>query len=300
MKSLPASLIAALVFCAGQGLAQDRAELELDHRVESEYVTPHTAWAKPYALGSIRVLFFVSGRGMEPRQVMELRQRFDIEAEMIFWTRIIDSTKEHWHGGDLGVERMDRLLSQKWDAFVFLDIPVTRLSSDQQVKLLQSVVNGAGLMLVGGDDPRVLKEKNKLATEPALSLPGTRYRIGQGRGLRIDKQPDIPYRPGWEVDYDVWAGQMGRGLLWAAGKAEPLVLTFQPDSLTVPRALLPGKSAVLHWHAPAGVHELTLEMNLRRSDGVGVSLPPVAVSGGSGAVPVSLPVLRQDVYTLDV
>ena len=39
---------------------------------------------------------------------------------MVFWTRIIDYTQEHWHGDERGIQRMARLLTQKWDAFVFL------------------------------------------------------------------------------------------------------------------------------------------------------------------------------------
>ncbi|MBM4081629.1 MAG: hypothetical protein FJ278_18135, partial [Planctomycetes bacterium] len=72
--------------------AQDEAEIEAEHNVVSEFVTPHTAWAKPYALGKTRALFFVRGHGTDPREVCELMQRFDLDAKMVFWARIVDTT----------------------------------------------------------------------------------------------------------------------------------------------------------------------------------------------------------------
>jgi len=87
-------LLLGLILTDGVCLAQDMAELEVDHNVNSEFVTPHTAWATPYALGKTRVLFFLNGRGTNPREAVELKQRFDLEPQMVFWTRIIDSTQE--------------------------------------------------------------------------------------------------------------------------------------------------------------------------------------------------------------
>ena len=52
---------ASLLLTASLCLAQDMAELEVDHNVNSDLVTPHTAWATPYALGKTRALFFVNG-----------------------------------------------------------------------------------------------------------------------------------------------------------------------------------------------------------------------------------------------
>ncbi|MBU4460356.1 MAG: hypothetical protein KJ579_07305, partial [Verrucomicrobia bacterium] len=163
MKRAGLLLVGLGLRCAVSCGAQDAAELELDHRVESAFVTPHTAWAKPYALGKTRVLFFTWGRGLEPREVVELSQRFDLDPKMAFWARVVDSDREHWHGDEAGRRRIDRLLDERWDAFVFLNVTVDRLPAEQQVRLLQAVVDGAGLVLVGVNDPRVLKPKNRLA-----------------------------------------------------------------------------------------------------------------------------------------
>ncbi len=79
-------LVLGLMFVGGTCLAQDMAELDVDHNVRSEFVTPHTAWATPYVHGKTRVLFFLNGRGTNPREVVELKQRFDFEPQMVFWS----------------------------------------------------------------------------------------------------------------------------------------------------------------------------------------------------------------------
>jgi hypothetical protein len=48
--------------------AQDLAELEVDHALTFEAETPHIQWARPYAGGSLRVLFLTDGRGTNPRE----------------------------------------------------------------------------------------------------------------------------------------------------------------------------------------------------------------------------------------
>lgn len=75
--------------CTARG--QDMAELEVDHALTFDFATPHTKWAQPYALGKVRVLFFADGRGTNPRECAELMQRFDLDAQAVFWARIVDS-----------------------------------------------------------------------------------------------------------------------------------------------------------------------------------------------------------------
>ena len=127
---MPLALL-MLTLAFGAAMAQDMSELEVDHNVKSDLVTPHTDWATPYAQGKTRALFFVNGRGMEPREAIELSQRFDLDPRMVFWARIVDSTKEGWHGGENGISRMARLLDQKWDVFVFLGIPLDPVPTEQ-------------------------------------------------------------------------------------------------------------------------------------------------------------------------
>ena len=281
--------------------AQDAAELEVDHNVNSEFTTPHTDWATPYALGKTRVLFFVRGHGTDPREVIELKQRFDLDPQMVFWARVVDSTQEGWHGAENGLRRMSRLLDQKWDAFVFLGIPLERLPTEQQYKLLKAVIGGAGLVFVGSDDKRVLKPQNAIKPLPPelAAAGGDPFRIKNGRGVRLPAQPSIAYRPGWETDYDYWQARLGRVILWAAGKAPVLQLAATTTAADVARATLPAPLVSLSWQAPAAAGALRWDCALRRADGWTQKLPASAVSTADGAARVTIPVLRAGAYHLD-
>ncbi len=223
-----------LAVSAPTATAQSMGELEIDHALTFEFPTPHTDWAQPYALGKIRVLFFTDGRGTNPRECVELMQRFDVEGQAVFYCRIVDSSKSHWHGGQTGEKRMLKLLSQQWDCYVFLGMDMRHMSSEQKVKLLEPVTKGAGLVLVGANDKEVLKAKNGidpvppfLAGEPAAAA----YKVNRGRGVRLPGRPKIDYHEGWELDYDYWQERLGRAVLWAAGKPPKLQL-----GLLVPKA----------------------------------------------------------------
>lgn len=196
-------------------------ELEVDHALTCDFPTPHTDWAQPYALGKTRVLFFTNGMGTSPRECVELIQRFDLDAQAVFWSQIVDSPQTHWHGGKMGEQRMFRLLQQEWDCFVFMQLNLEQMAPREQYLLLKAVADGAGLVMVGGNDPRVLKDTNRLKKLPPLLASGPvgdAYRVGKGRGIRLPTRPDIPYREGWQVEDDYWHERVGRAVLWAAGK----------------------------------------------------------------------------------
>jgi hypothetical protein len=302
-------LLLPFVLVGGACLAQDLSELEVDHDVQAKYATPHTDWAVPYALGTTRVLFFLCGHGTEPREVIELKQRFDFEPQMVFWTRVIDSTQEHWHGDERGIQRMARLLTQKWDAFVFLspdssgvrDVSPEMMPVEQQYLMLKAVTEGAGLVVLGTDDHRVLKDKNKLKELPPFlrDVAGaTAFTIVQGRGVRLPKRPAIEYRRGWEAEYDEWQMRLGKAILWAAGREPKLGLTLHPKGPDLPRAALPGAAAVLAWQgATPGI---AAEVKLRRDDGEVLVASKQILNTPGGALDLSIPLVRSGRYHLDV
>lgn len=309
MRRLAVLVAMVLVICPALVWAQDMAELEVDHGVNSDFVTPHTAWAKPYVQGKTRVLFFLNGRGMVPREVIELKQRFDLEPQMVFWARIVDSTVDHWHGAENGVRRMERLLNQKWDAYVFLGIQPEKLPVEMQYKLIKAVADGAGLVLVGVDDKRVLKDKNLLKPLPAALAAGDAnsgpvgepFAVKQGRGIKLPAQPTIEYRPGWETDYDYWQQRLGRALLWAAGKEPKLNLTVTPAGASVARATLPGAAVKVGWQGANLANKLTADVTLRRDDGWTQKLgPAVLKSESSPGVDVTVPQVPAGQYHVDV
>lgn len=61
-------------------------------------------------MGKVRVLFFTDGSGVNPRECVELMQRFDIDAKAAFWVNADGPSKAHWHGGEQGEHRMLNLL----------------------------------------------------------------------------------------------------------------------------------------------------------------------------------------------
>ncbi len=290
-----------LIFVCGTCLAQDMAELEVDHNVDTRFVTPHTDWAVPYTLGTTRVLFFLNGRGTNPREVIELNQRFDFEPQMVFWARIIDRTDEQWHGAERGVQRMARLLARQWDAFVFLDISPTKVPVEQQYTIIKAVTDGAGLVLIGTQDKRVLKDKNQLKQLPAFleDVAGaTAFTVMQGRGVRLPSAPNIDYRPGWEVEYDQWNMRLGKAILWAARKEPKLSLTVRPKAEELQRTTLPAAAAKLDWQgAKPGV---TADVRLRRDDGRVVLTLKRVLDKPQGTVDLNIPLLRSGRYHLDI
>jgi beta-galactosidase len=302
-------LLCGLLFVGGIGLAQDRSELEEDHNVRTRLATPHTDWAVPYRLGRTRVLFFLRGHGTGPREVIELQQRFEFDSQMVFWARVIDSTQEGWHGAERGVERMARLLAERWDVFVFLapegsgtrDVTPDMLPVEQQLKLLEAVTAGAGLVLVGNNDARVLKEKNRLARVPDVLADvdgAATFTVKQGRAVRLPKRPAADYRPGWEVQYDEWAMRVGKAILWAAGKEPPLRLTLRAQAQPLAGPTLPGVAATLHWHGAASGS--VAHVTLRRDDGRVLFTRQQPLAGPDGTADLTVPQLRSGAYYLDV
>ena len=282
-------------------LAQDQAELEVDHNVNAQLVTPHTAWATPYVLGKTRVLFFLNGRGTNAREVIELKQRFDLDPQMVFWTRIVDTTRDEWHGGEIGIRRMARLLTQKWDAFVFLNVPLEKVPVEQQYPLVKAVTEGAGLVLLGTDDRRVLKDKNRIKTLPEClhDVSGAAaFAIKQGRGARLPGCPTIAYRPGWEVAYDEWNMRLGKAILWAAGKEPKLCLTLRAKSKELARASLPAVGAALQWRA--ATCSVVADIKLRREDGEVILTGQQTLGQTDGSLDLSVPLVRAGNYHLDV
>jgi hypothetical protein len=300
MKRLLFIVALIALICCPVAWAQDRAELEVDHSVDSAFVSPHTDWATPYAQGTTRVLFFVNGRGTAAREVIELKQRFDLDAEMIFWGRLVDTSRDDWHGGENGLLRMEELLAREWDAFVFIGVKPVDMPADQQYTMIEAVTEGTGLVLVGLNDERLLKDKNRLDLPPFLSdIEGAgAFDVLEGRGVRIAQAPVIDYRFGWESDYDQWAMRLGKAILWAADREPALRLSLAAGAGQLQRDALPQEAVTLNWQG-AGDGAVA-EVTLRREDGAAVELPAQTLARGEGAAQISIPATRAGEYDLNV
>jgi len=286
---------------AAVSLAQDAAELELEHSLSTDFVTPHTRWAKPYARGRVRVLMFCNGRGTVPREGVELMQRFDVAVEAVFWARIVDSTKQGWHGGEAGLVRMRRLLAKPYDCYFFLGIPPKNLPSEMLYKVLKPVSDGAGVVLAGTDDRRILKPERQLKPLPGFirGVAGAAaFRVKNGRGVRLPRRPRLDYDVGWQTAYEYWQEGLGRAILWAAGREARGELSLAISKPTLERRSLPAEPATARWRNP-GPRPLKLALWLRREDSLRVPLPPIESAQAEGEARLSVPRLRAGAWHLD-
>jgi len=152
------------------------------------FETPHTDWASPYALGKVRLLYFGQGfrteQSFDARHLIELMQRFDFEAPAIYFA----------YRGDLGRnyeaarwQRIRRLLDQPWDCLLFSSVPIADLRVEAQYKVLKTVAEGAGLVLMDTNGDRVLKVNNKVNDLPVFLANdpiGPSYRLQLNASLK--------------------------------------------------------------------------------------------------------------------
>ncbi len=300
-RSLLPALLGTLLMAACCLTVVLADELEDEHALSMEFETPHTDWAQPYALGKTRVLFFSNGRGTKAREIIELMQRFDIEAEAIYWARIVDTTIDQWHGGEAAHRRIARLLEERWDCYIFHEARLSDLTLEEQYSLLVPVTEGAGIVFIGTDDDRVLKDKNLLTELPPMLEGrgvGEAYRVKQGRGIRLPARPKLDYHVGWETEYDYWQERLGRAVLWAAGKEPQTSLEAAVQQAEISRDDLPGVRAAASWDAPEGF-DVDLELRLTREDGL--RLPLVSTEGKEDEefIESELPALSAGRYHLD-
>ena len=319
-------------------------ELDEDHSLKSDYVTPHTPWGRNYAGGRVSAFVVVNAghggvRYTEPgtrlREVVELMQRFDVDADAVF----VSSKGEVYKGKD-GEERARRLLdAKKYDVYVFGNTRLESFCPELQYKVLERVaVDGAGLVCTGPLPQKIMTAERAFDRLPDLLHAGVPiaklsqlaglavgeqatsdeqvanrlvhcYRLGEGRGVHVGYRafvlgPYLDFRYRALTEYDYWMLLVGRVLLWAA-KREPTVeldLSRVPNSLswegppTRPFPLLVRNLG----DAPS---RMQLQLCLRRGDGVRVSLPEVTVdvpARAAASVPVEIPAGRADDYFLDV
>ena len=98
-------------------------EVEEDNSLATSFVTPHKPWGRGYAGGPVRALFIVhagpyGGDWCDPgtrlREVVELAQRFDLQADAILFGGPNPATAWEFHGQKLGEQRAERLLAQPY------------------------------------------------------------------------------------------------------------------------------------------------------------------------------------------
>ncbi len=288
--------------------AWDEPEVSLEaySTLSTNFVTPHTPWARPYAGGTLRGVYFVYSRseGMQThaREAVELQQRLDITLDAAF---LYNFYREHWFGGDAGERRAARLMAEPRDVFIFQDMPPSKLSTnalqDARTPFLKQVRDGAGVVLIGTDDGKLFTEAQDLTDPPPL-LVGTGvvkvYTVGKGRVAQMPARPRIGYRAGWEVEYDYWQEALTRAVLWAA-RREPVTRVQVAVDPALDRQELPAKDVTVAWQgATAG--ETALAARLRRWDGETRELGTVTCDRADGQTVFELPRSRGGAYHVEV
>ena len=231
-------LIVVTMFCfAVPAIAQEDEEaerifdfLEEEHALSMEFQTPHTVWAKPYAGGTIRAVFFAPWfqGSTDAREIVELMQRFDLDASAVYLengTRLIGDGNPRWYGGEpeAGTVRATRLLGQDIDVIVLNKVMLSALPEALRDLVWKRVEEGVGLVVIG-DSPAV--DLPKYEPEPKavpFALPEGNYFVAkQGRVVHLAKREPLEDKAGWSITFEHEMEKQGRALVWAA-KHEPSV-----------------------------------------------------------------------------
>jgi len=290
---------------AEQAAVQNGSEqLAVEHALSLAFETPHTAWAKPYAGGKIRVLFFTSQyQGCTlTREIIELMQRFDLAAEAVYYRRqskrLLGDGDPRWYGDPkAGTDRALRLLEKPFDAYFFNQMGPRDLPEDVRDRVVSAAEKGAGLVLVPVKDASVPETWSKLDTLPAFLRTGTCFAVGNGRAVVLPPREQLQYDLGWETRFDYQMAEQGRALLWAAGRIPTTTLKVTTPRNAVSSKHLPGQAITVAWQrATPGTR---LRVTARRWDGHRLPLHSEDGLSAAGSVQVELPALRAGDYHLD-
>jgi beta-galactosidase len=312
------SSVIALLSVSVSAYENSTREVEQWSALSDKFETPHTKWARPYAGGTLRVP--QQGMQTRAREAVELRQRLDIsDLDAVYEYNFYGAS---WFGGTAGFRRIPRLLSKPYDVYVFQDLTPGKVLTWPDMpheKLREAVRNGAGVVILGTDvnkykDEPVdhFAEKQEVQPDDAL-LAGVpiekAYRLGKGRIVEMPPRPVIPYRIGWETEYDLWQEKLVRAVLWAAGREPKTQLSIECENV-LDRSSLPARVKLSWKGAPVtrSVSEGAARslanasgyyVRLRRWDGEVAELGQATLSAADGNAEIQLPVVRSGRYTLE-
>jgi beta-galactosidase len=301
------------------------AQIEEEHALSRDYVTPHVAWGKNWASGKARVLCLVEGRGTRARDLVELAQRFDLEPTAVYFER------GELYGKDEGAQRLLDLLGQPWQAIVLGNVPFDKIPLEAQYRLLLAVSRGAGLVVTGKAPPHVFEAKRALPETPPALLAGTpltnlyaarpaalatgqatpgdadvaakiitTFQLGLGRGVTLNYHgptatltPNLAYTAENLAEYEYWVALAGKAILWAAGRPPLVAVGESAALLKLDRSACPQTIDTALTNLDRVAHQVQVSRELRSADGrrtvplgtATIKLDP----GGHGAVPANIP-----------
>ena len=277
--------------------------LENEHQLSMEFETPHTKWAKPYAGGKTRVLFFSPWYqgSTEGRETIELMQRFDLESEVAYFLKgpnclLGDNNPRPYVTVDAGTQRVLRLLETKFDVYFFNQIEFEALPYQVQVRIRQQVFEGAGLVIVTeGEFPPFENARRKKYLKHLQDIAAG-FDYGKGRIILVHPREKLDYKLGWEITLDHQMARQGRALLWSAHKQPELDFKIKLPAKSGNRKKLAKQSITVKWQQPD--EQTKIELRLRSTDGTSQKLGECALTDKLQAK-FPLPLLQSGKYFVE-
>lgn len=276
--------------------------LELQHNLTPDLPTPHTAWAKPYAGGTLRAVYIVTWfeGSTDAREIIELSQRLDLDARPVYvmnGDHLVGNGRPDWYGGDplAGTKRVLRLLAETNDLIIINQVSLSVLPAEVREEIRQKAAAGAGLVIIGNLENSPYPEATPAAPSSPLIAAGKYLSLGRGRLALLPRREKLEYRLGWETQYDYQMEQQIRVMLWAAGREPKAKMDIQMPSVAQ-RESSSFSSTIIWSNLPS---RAKFQAVLRRSDGYAQDLA-VQKTRGRPSATVSLPRLREGEYHLDV
>lgn len=268
MKLHLALLSLSLILSSNFVFAETRARLDYGPKFLSpteEIKTPHISWMRPRKGGPLKVLIIAYGQNGGMREIVELRNRIDIEYDVIpmasknrFSSSMTTVTEE------ILKKLLEEKLKNKYDAIILGNVDWTALPLSCRYQILKKVKEGTSLFGCAGKTDRYLGvAANRKSIKPELSflapLKGlaefeklkdfssfikstiSASKFGKGKVVLI-KGYQIPVpqmlTPGYAasplenhwVDYDYYLGIVAQLLLYAADKV-PEIQIKGPDHI---------------------------------------------------------------------
>ena len=335
-KILFPCLFAVLMLHAGAAPTSFGAtieEIEANNSIDIDYQTPHTKWGRPLAGGPLRVLFLLklqsNVNAAASRDAVEMVARFDLAADVVLAMpskgnayAIAYPGESGVFGGELGEQRLARLLETPYDCYVINESDVAaHIPSSSLQTILNHVRQGAGLLLPDREIFSAMNEQLKLDYESVDNLPSSladlsadAFYLEKGRILNCD----LPYfNPaidlasshlfGVDLRRDLYFEAYGRSLLWTAAREQQLNLSVSTNQTNIPRTELDKHSVEVSWNGQPVGKNLQLMVRLRSMtrfgslEGGSYTLEPAPGQNESaGKIRYALPQLPAGDYSVEV
>ena len=302
-------------------------QIEAANALALDHESPHTKWGRPYARGSIRVLYLTAlnanvNAGVT-REAVELMQRFDIEADAVLVIAakgtaysIAYEGGSGVYGGAAGAQRLARLLETPYDCYVITTHEIVgHLPADSRKTMIDHVRQGAGLVLPQAEAYQKIDEHVKFGANPMSDLPqalaglsADAYQLGEGRLLELRLPEEVFEHAdargrifGLHFERDTRFSAYGRAILWAASREPQLHLEVSFGEAQVDRHQVVGRTIDISWTGEPVGGALQVDGRVRSLGRGGGVLRSLGAEGATGVrTRYAMPSLPAGDYFVDV